>query len=113
MATVEKCYVTITLITIIVFINNKYLCMIVSCLSEIIRIAYVLNTWWVTLVAEDGFAMKTSGKHISLSAPFANGDPVKWFRRFKICCRANDWDAKIKAKKLPTYQGGGLHSAKF
>ena len=39
--------VTITLTMIIVFINNKYLHMIVSCFSEIIRIAYVLSTWLV------------------------------------------------------------------
>ena len=32
---------------IIVFMNNKYLCMIVTCLYEMIRIAYVLNTWLV------------------------------------------------------------------
>ena len=39
--------VTITLTMIIVFMNNKYLCMIVTCLYEMIRIAYVLNTWLV------------------------------------------------------------------
>ena len=32
---------------IIVFMNNKYLRMIVTCLYEMIRIAYVLNTWLV------------------------------------------------------------------
>ena len=46
--------------------------------------------------------MTSSGNHISLPAPFSNGDPVEWFRRFKICCRANDWGVEIKAKKLPT-----------
>ena len=46
--------------------------------------------------------MTSSGKHISLPAPFSNGDPVEWFRRFEICCRANDWGAEMKAKKLPT-----------
>ena len=40
-------YVTITLTMIIVFMNNKYLRMIVTCLYEMIRIAYVLNTWLV------------------------------------------------------------------
>ena len=50
--------------------------------------------------------MTSSGKHISLPAPFSNGDPVEWFRRFEICCRANDWGAEMKAKKLPTLLEG-------
>ena len=33
----------------------------------------------VTLVAEDGFAMTNSGKHISLPASLSDGDPVEWF----------------------------------
>ena len=50
--------------------------------------------------------MTSSGKHISLPFPFSNGDPVEWFRRFEICCGANDWGAEMKAKKLPTLLEG-------
>ena len=45
--------------------------------------------------------MTTTSKHISLPTPFSSGDPVEWFRRFEICCRADDWDDETKAKKLP------------
>ena len=48
----------------------------------------------------------SSGKHISLSTPFSNFDPVEWFRRFEICCRANNWGAEMKAKKFPTLLEG-------
>ena len=50
--------------------------------------------------------MTNSGKHISLPAPLSDGDPVEWFRRFEICCRANDWGDEMKAKKLPTLLEG-------
>ena len=59
-----------------------------------------------TLVAEDGFVLANSNKHISLPAPLSDGDPVEWFRRFEICCRANDWSDEMKAKKLPTLLEG-------
>ena len=60
----------------------------------------------IALVADDGFVMANSGKHISLPAPLSDGDPVEWFRRFEICCRANDWGDEMKAKKLPTLLEG-------
>ena len=50
--------------------------------------------------------MTNSGKHISLPAPLSDGDPVEGFRRFEICCRANDWGDEMKAKKLPTLLEG-------
>ena len=43
--------------------------------------------------------MTSGGKYIKLPAPFSNGDQVEWFRRFEICCQANDW---MKATQLPT-----------
>jgi len=49
--------------------------------------------------------MATS-KHISLPTPFSSGDLVEWFRRFEICCHANDWNDETKAKKLPTLLEG-------
>ena len=50
--------------------------------------------------------MANSGKHISLPSPFSDGDPVEWFRRFEVCCTANDWGDEMKAKKLPTLLEG-------
>lgn len=61
---------------------------------------------FVTLLAEDDFAMANSGKHISLPAPLLDGDAVESFQRFEICCRANDWCDEMKAKKLPTLLKG-------
>ena len=50
--------------------------------------------------------MANSGKHISLPTPFSDGNPVEWFRRFEVCCHANDWGNEMKAKKLPTLLEG-------
>ena len=50
--------------------------------------------------------MSNSSKHISLPTPFSVGDPVEWFRRFEICCRANEWNDEMEAKKLPTLLEG-------
>ena len=50
--------------------------------------------------------MATPAPHISLPRPFALGDAVKWFQRYKICCRANAWDAEKKALKLSTLLEG-------
>ena len=40
-------------------------------------------------------------KHISLPSIFSDGDPTEWFKRYEICCRANNWGDDLKAKKLP------------
>ena len=37
---------------------------------------------------------------------FSEGNPVKWFTRFEICCRANGWEEDVKAKRLPTLLEG-------
>ena len=29
--------------------------------------------------------------HVSVLKPFANGDVNEWFKRYKICCKANGW----------------------
>jgi len=47
-----------------------------------------------------------ASKHISVPKTFAAGDVDKWFSRFKICCKANDWDATVQAVKLPTLLEG-------
>ena len=62
------------------------------------------------MVAEGRFCY---GKHISLPAPFSDGDPVEWFRRFEICCRVNDWGNEMKTKKLPTLLEGEAISVWF
>ena len=49
---------------------------------------------------------KMASKHISLPSTFAEEDPTEWFQRFDICCRANEWDNDLKAKKLPTLLQG-------
>ena len=46
--------------------------------------------------------MSMASKHISLPLPFAAGDPTEWFKRFEICCRANEWSDAAKVLKLPT-----------
>ena len=45
-------------------------------------------------------------KHISLPKTFASGDVNEWFKRFEICCSANDWNDATKALKLPTLLEG-------
>ena len=50
--------------------------------------------------------MSMASKHISLPSPFATGDPTEWFKRFEICCRANEWSDAAKALKLPTLLEG-------
>ena len=48
----------------------------------------------------------SSAKHISLPSIFSVGDPTEWFKRYEICCNANDWGDQLKAKKLPTLLEG-------
>ena len=50
--------------------------------------------------------MTTASKHISLPKPFLEGNPNDWFRKYEICCVANDWGNELKAKKLPTLLKG-------
>ena len=45
-------------------------------------------------------------RHISLPKTFANGDVSEWFKRFEICCAANEWNDATKALKLPTLLEG-------
>ena len=45
-------------------------------------------------------------RHISLPKTFASGDISEWLKRFEICCKANAWEAEIKALKLPTLLEG-------
>ena len=45
-------------------------------------------------------------RHISLPKTLANGDVSEWFKRFEICCAANDWNDATKALKLPTLLEG-------
>ena len=45
-------------------------------------------------------------KHISVPRPFDSGDITEWLNRFKICAKANGWDAAVKAVKLPTLLEG-------
>lgn len=47
-----------------------------------------------------------AGRHISLPKTFASGDVSEWFKRFEICCTANEWNAATKALKLPTLLEG-------
>ena len=44
--------------------------------------------------------------HISIPKPFASGDATEWFKRFKICSKANQWNNATKAVKLPTLMEG-------
>ena len=52
--------------------------------------------------------MTSTGKHISLSRPLAEGDLTDWFLKYEICCVSNDWGDEVKAKKLPTLLEGEL-----
>ena len=47
-----------------------------------------------------------TGRHISLPKTFASGDVSEWFKRFEICCTANEWNEATKALKLPTLLEG-------
>ncbi len=49
---------------------------------------------------------KMATRHISIPKLFAAGDANEWFKRFEICCRANDWNEATKALKLPTLLEG-------
>ena len=49
-----------------------------------------------------------AAQHVSIPKSFKEGDAREWFQRFKICCRANEWNDAKKALKLPTlYIGRG------
>ena len=50
--------------------------------------------------------MSTSSKHISLPRLFSEGESTEWFQKYEICCDANNWNDKTKAKKLPTLLEG-------
>lgn len=43
-----------------------------------------------------------ASKHVSLPLAFMEGDSTEWFRRFKICNAANDWDGAMPVKKMLT-----------
>ena len=43
-----------------------------------------------------------ASKHVSLSLAFMEGDLTEWFRQFKICSAANDWDGAKPVKKMLT-----------
>ena len=45
-------------------------------------------------------------KHISVPRLFESGDITEWLSRFKICTKANGWDAAVKAVKLLTLLEG-------
>ena len=45
-------------------------------------------------------------KHISVPRPFESENITEWLGRFKICAKANGWDAAVKAVKLPTLLEG-------
>ena len=47
-----------------------------------------------------------ANKHISLPRQFSDGDPTEWFKKYEICCDANEWEDDTKAKKLPTLLEG-------
>ena len=50
-------------------------------------------------------------RHISIPKPFSTGDVTEWFQRFEISCRANAWNDKTKAIKLPALyiiKGGSI-----
>jgi len=48
----------------------------------------------------------SANRHISLPKTFASGDVGEWFKRFEICCSANEWNDTTKAAKLPTLLEG-------
>ena len=39
---------------------------------------------------------------VSLPKQFSDGNPVKWFTKFEICCTMNGWEDDVKAERLPT-----------
>ena len=43
---------------------------------------------------------------VSLPKQFSEGNPVEWFTRFEICCRAQRWEEDVKAKRLPALLEG-------
>ena len=57
------------------------------------------------MVAEDGITEMAAG-HISVPKSFCDGDAREWFQRFEICCSANQWNGKAKARKFPTLLEG-------
>ena len=51
-------------------------------------------------------AQEGANRHISIPKPFSEGNICEWFQRFEICYRANGWNNKVKALKLPTLLEG-------
>ena len=62
---------------------------------------YIGSSGRLKLAMSNPTTAATSSKHISLPRIFSEGDPTEWFKRYEICCSANDWN-EMKAKKLPT-----------
>lgn len=45
-------------------------------------------------------------RHISIPNPFSTGNATEWFKRFELCCKANNWNAEMQGIKLPTLLEG-------
>ena len=48
----------------------------------------------------------SQAKHVSLPSIFSTGSIAEWFVRFDICSKANGWNDKTKALKVPTLLKG-------
>ena len=44
--------------------------------------------------------------HVTVPKPFTKGVAAEWFRHFNICYWANEWEERIKARKLHTLLEG-------
>ena len=40
--------------------------------------------------------------HINVPNPISTGNATDWFKRFDLCCKANNWNEEMQAIKLPT-----------
>jgi len=71
-------------------------CTVVFALVYLIKLPHcVCEFKLITLVAEMAV---TTASAISIPKPFTEGNPVKWFQRYDICCTANVWEDKAKLK---------------
>ena len=71
---------------------------------------FYLEQLSVTLIGSRGCGLLVEADamavYISIPKPFPSGDATKWFKRFEICSKANQWNNVKKAVKLPTLLEG-------
>ena len=73
---------------------------------HVIIIELSLSTVEIVCVLEHQHWNQRMAQQLKHTRPFDSEDITEWLNRFKICAKANGWDAAVKAVKLPTLLKG-------